>query len=217
MNDAGIRLAAARPARSAAGDDEGPIPLHRPDLGVAEEAAAARVLRSGWVSQGPETEAFEREFAAYVGAPHAVAVSSGTAALELALAALGIGGGGEVVTVSHSFVATANAIRNAGASAVFVDIDRATFNLDPALIAAALSPSTRAILAVHQLGMPCDLGAIVSVARAHGIALVEDAACATGSAILRQGRWERIGSTAGCYSFRRETTGSTRMARKAGR
>lgn len=162
------------------------------------------MLRSGWVSQGPETETFEREFAAFTGAAHAVAVSSGTAALELALQALGIGPGDEVLTVSHSFVATANAIRNAGARPVFVDIEPATFNLDPARLDAALSPATRAILAVHQLGMPCDLAAIAPIARARGLALIEDAACAAGSEILWQGRWERIGRPHGdlaCFSF----------------
>jgi perosamine synthetase len=189
-----------------------PIPLHRPDLGAAEEAAAARVLRSGWVSAGPEAEAFEREFADFVGAApaavsHAVAVSSGTAALELALQALGIGAGDEVVTVSHSFVATANAIRNVGARPVFVDIEPATFNLDPARIEPALSPATRAILAVHQLGLPCDLAAIAEIAERRGLALIEDAACAAGSEILRRERWERIGHAQGdhprlaCFSF----------------
>ncbi len=204
MNIGGIRAATPPLARSAAGADEAPIPLHRPDLGAAEEAAAARVLRSGWVSQGPETEAFERTFAAFTGAAHAVAVSSGTAALELALQALGIGSGDEVVTVSHSFVATANAIRNAGARPVFVDIQPATFNLDPARLEASLAPATRAILAVHQLGMPCDLAAIAPIARARGIALIEDAACAAGSEILWNGQWECIGRPHGdiaCFSF----------------
>jgi dTDP-4-amino-4,6-dideoxygalactose transaminase len=204
VNDAGIRRAAVHSTRPVADAEQAPIPLHRPDLGAAEEAAAARVLRSGWVSQGPEAEAFEREFAAFTGAAHAVAVSSGTAGLELALQALGIGAGDDVVTVSHSFVATANAIRNAGARPVFVDIERATFNLDPARIEAALSPNTRAILAVHQLGMPCDLAAIAAIARARGLALIEDAACAAGSEVLWEGRWERIGRPHGdiaCFSF----------------
>lgn len=203
MNDAGLRRAVVRAARPGAAA-EAPIPLHRPDLGAAEEAAATRVLRSGWVSQGPETEAFEREFAAFTGAAHAVAVSSGTAALELALQALGIGPGDEVVTVSHTFVATANAIRNVGARPVFIDIERATLNLDHARIEAALSPATRAILAVHQLGMPCDLAAIAAIARVRGLALIEDAACAAGSEKFWNGRWEHIGLPHGdlaCFSF----------------
>ena len=108
------------------------------------------------------------------------------------------------ITVSHSFIATANAIRYCGATPVFVDIEPDTFNIDPALIEAAITPRTRAILCVHQMGMPCDLAAILAVARAHGAAGVEDAACAIGSEILWDGRWERIGRPHGdiaCFSF----------------
>src|SRR5262249_4169485 len=144
-------------------------------------AAAARAIRSGWVTQGPEVAAFEREFAAFVGAPHACAVSSCTAALHVALLAVGVQPGDEVVTVSHSFIATANAIRYCGARPVFVDIDRRTLNIDPALVDRAIGPRTRAILAVHQVGLPCDLAAILDVARRRGVCVVEDAACAVGS------------------------------------
>src|SRR5512136_377917 len=133
------------------------IPIVRPELGEAEAQAVAEVVRSRWVAQGPEVAAFERELADAVGAPHAVAVANCTAALELVLRALGVGPGDDVVTVSHSFIATANSIVAVGARPVFVDIDRATFGMDPALLEAALTPKTRAILCVHQLGFPCAL------------------------------------------------------------
>lgn len=180
------------------------IPIARPFVGEEEVAAAARCLRSGWLTQGPEVAAFEREFAAAVGARHACAVSSCTTALHLALLALGIGTGDEVLTVSHSFIATANAIRYCGATPVFVDIDPRTLNLDPDLIERAITRRTRAVLCVHQLGMPCDLHAIVRIARARGLFVVEDAACAIGSEILNDGTWERIGRPHGdvaCFSF----------------
>ena len=136
------------------------IPVARPWMDEREAEAARRAILSGWVTQGPEVAAFEREFAQAVGAPHACAVSSCTTALHLALLALGVGAGDEVVTVSHSFIATANAIRYCGAMPVFVDIEPATFNIDPALVEAAIGPRTKAILAVHQLGMPCDLASL---------------------------------------------------------
>jgi perosamine synthetase len=179
-------------------------PLHRPQLGEEEIAAVTRVIRSGWIAQGAETETFESEFAAFVGAPHAVAVSNGTAALALALAALDVGAGGEVVTVSHSFIATANAVAAVGATPVFVDVDPDTLNIDAAKIEAALGPATRAILVVHQLGMPCDLPAILAIAQRHDIPVVEDAACAIGSEVQIGEAWERIGKPHGrlaCFSF----------------
>ena len=180
------------------------IPITAPWLGDDEMTAVARPLTSGWLTQGPEVAAFEREFAAYVGAPHACAVSNCTTALHLALLAVGVSPGDEVITVSHSFIATANAIRYCGATPVFVDIDPATFNIDASLIKQAITDRTRAILCVHQLGMPCDMPAIVAIARRHGLKVIEDAACAIGSAIKVGDRWEPIGKPHGdvaCFSF----------------
>ena len=180
------------------------IPVAKPLMGDSEVEAAARAIRSGWVTQGPEVAGFEREFAAYVGAPHACAVSSATTALHLALLSVGVSPGDEVVTVSHSYIATGNAIRYCGALPVFIDIRPDTFNMDPARLENALSPRSRAILTVHQAGMPSDLEAIVSIARRRGVALVEDAACAAGSEILWDGEWQRIGRPHGevaCFSF----------------
>jgi len=180
------------------------IPVAKPLLGDAEVEAAARVIRSGWVTQGPEVAAFERELAAFVGAPHACAVSSATTALHLALLAVGVRPGDEVVTVSHSYVATANVVRYCGALPVFVDVRPDTFVMDPERVEAALSPRTRAILAVHQIGMPCDLEALLAIAHRRGLALVEDAACAIGSEVRWRGEWQRVGRPHGdvaCFSF----------------
>jgi perosamine synthetase len=180
------------------------IPIAMPLLENAEAEAAHQAVLSGWVSQGPQVAAFEREFAATVGAPHACAVSNCTTALHLALLAVGVGAGDEVITASHSFIATANAIRYCSATPVFVDIDPTTYNLDPQCVAEAVTERTRAILAIHQMGMPCDLHALMAVANRHDIALVEDAACAAGSQIRIDGQWERIGRPCGqiaCFSF----------------
>ncbi len=185
------------------------IPVARPHLGAEEVSAAGRAILSGWVTQGPEVAAFEHEFAAFIDAPHACAVSSGTTALHLALLAVGVRSGDEVITVSHSYIATANSVRYCGAVPVFVDIDPATFNMDPQKIEAAISGRTRAILCVHQMGMPCDLKAILKIARQHRLPVVEDAACAIGSEVLWQNhpgqdQWEKIGKPHGdvaCFSF----------------
>ncbi|MBB4382498.1 dTDP-4-amino-4,6-dideoxygalactose transaminase [Bradyrhizobium sp. SBR1B] len=165
------------------------IPIALPLLGEGEANAAREAVLSGWVSRGPQVAVLEREFAAVVGAPHACAVSNCTTALHLALMTVNVGPGDEVITTSHSFIATANSIRCCGATPVLVDIDPETYNIDPACAAEAITPRTRAILAV-QMGMPCDLRALVSLAKRHGILLIQDSACAAGSQIHIDGRWD---------------------------
>ncbi len=180
------------------------IPIAKPWMGEAEAEAASRAIMSGWVTQGPEVAAFEREFAEYVGAQHACAVSNCTTALHLALLAVGVQPDDEVITVSHSYIATANSIRYCGAVPVFVDIDPQSYNINPTLIADAITDRTRAILVVHQIGMPCDLQAILAIARQHNLPVIEDAACAIGSEILWDNEWQKIGKPHGdiaCFSF----------------
>ena len=180
------------------------IPIAMPLLDKDEADAAREVVLSGWVSQGLQVAAFEREFSALVGAPHASAVCNCTVALHLALLTLDIAPGDEVITASHSFIATANCIRYCGANPVFVDIDPDTYNIDPARAAEAITSRTRAILAVHQMGMPCDLTALNNLAKRHDLTLIEDAACAAGSQIRVGEEWNWIGKPHGhiaCFSF----------------
>jgi perosamine synthetase len=158
-----------------------PIPLARPVLGEAEERAVIEVLRSGQLSLGPRVGEFERRFAARVGAPLASAVSSGTAGLHLALRAIGVEAGDEVITSPFSFVASANAVLYEGARPVFADIDPVTLNLDPRAAEAAITERTKAILPVHIFGYPADMPAFERSAEKHGLAIVEDACEALGA------------------------------------
>lgn len=180
------------------------IPIAKPWTGEQEAQAARRAILSGWVTQGPEVAAFEGEFADFVGAKYACAVSNCTTALHLAMLAVGVRQGDEVITVSHSFIATANSIRYCGAIPVFVDIEPATFNINPDLLERVISERTRAILCVHQIGMPCNLSEIVKIGCKHNLPIIEDAACAIGSEIIWADKWEKIGKPHGdiaCFSF----------------
>ena len=175
------------------------IPITKPWLPEGTMDQLAGPVDSGWLVQGPKTTELENRVAALAGCAHGVAVSSGTTALFAALAALGVGPGDEVVTSPYSFPATANVIVHLGAKPVFVDIDLETYNLDPELIEAALTPRTKAIMPVHQVGLPADMDRINDIARAHGLVVVEDAACALGSTY--KGRPIGPGSDGACFSF----------------
>lgn len=157
------------------------VPFAKPTLRGDEGQAVAEVIASGWVSQGPKVAAFERAFADRVGAAEAVAVSNCTTALHLALHAVGVGPGDEVIVPSLSFIATANAVWECGATPVFADIDPKTYNLDPEAAAGAITARTKAIMPVHQVGLPADMDAFFALADEHGLAIVEDAACAVGA------------------------------------
>ena len=174
------------------------IPLTRPDFGDAEANAVADVLKSGWVVQGPRVAEFESRVASYIGAAHAVATTSCTTSLHLALLASGIGPGDEVICPSSTFIATANAVLHAGATPVFADVEADTWNIDPADVARRFTKKTKAVLAVHQVGLPADIDRLRAVLPG-GVTLLEDAACAIGS--LYKGR--PIGSHGNvvCFSF----------------
>lgn len=181
------------------GTEPAAIPVMRPWLGPEEAAAAAAVVASGWVAQGPRVAEFEAAFAARVGAAEGVAVSSCTTALHLALVLLGVGPGDEVVVPSLSFIATANVVRHAGARPVFADVDLPTGNLTADTVQAVLTPRTRAVLLVHQGGVPADVAAVRAVCDPHGVAVVEDAACAAGATY--RGRPVGAGATLAAWSF----------------
>ena len=153
------------------------LPFARPDIGEEEIAEVLDSLRSGWLTTGPKTKRFEQDFAAFIGNNvEAVAVNSATAGLHLALEAIGIGPGDEVITTPYTFTATAEVIRYLGADPIFVDIDPETFNLDPAGIESAVTARTRAIIPVHFAGLACDMDAILAIARRHDLRVIEDAA-----------------------------------------
>lgn len=156
------------------------IPFHRPSIGQEEIDEVTAALRSGWLTTGPRTAQFERDFSDYVTAPHAMAVNSCTGALHLALAALGLGPGDEVITTPLTFCATVNVILHVGATPVLADIGP-DGNLDPLSVAASITPRTRAVIPVHLAGLPVDLAAFWSLARRHGLKIVEDCAHAVGA------------------------------------
>ncbi|HVC43384.1 MAG TPA: DegT/DnrJ/EryC1/StrS aminotransferase family protein [Candidatus Binataceae bacterium] len=184
------------------------VPFHRPSIGLDEEREVLEALRSGWITTGPKAKQFEQDFAAYVGARHALAVAHCTGALHLALFALGIGPGDEVITTPFTFTATAEVMGYLGARPVFVDIEPDTFNIDPEKIEAALASGdhrrVRALMPVHFAGQACDMDRIGAIARRHDLRIVEDAAHAVGSARVLDGRgMTRIGTIGdlSCFSF----------------
>ncbi len=157
------------------------IPLSHPDIGESEIAAVVEVLRSSRLSLGPKLDELEQAMASYLGTAHAIGVSSGTAGLHLALIALGINAGDEVILPSFTFVAAANAVLYQRATPVFVDIHPQSLNLDPAQVEKAITPKTRAILAVHTFGQPADMTALLQLAKLHNLRVIEDACEALGS------------------------------------
>ena len=176
------------------------VPLSDIDFGPEEEEAVQQVVKSRWLTMGAVTQAFEREFAAYVGARHAIAVTNATAALHLACVASGLGPGDEAILPSLTFVATANAVRYTGAIPVFADIGGENdLNISVQEIEECITPKTRAIIVVHYGGYACDMPEILALAREHGLIVIEDAAHAVGSRLNGRtlGTWGQIG----CYSF----------------
>ena len=170
-----------------------------PSIGAEERRELLACVDSGWLGSGPRVARFEREFRAYVDVPETVAVSSCTAALHLALRALRLEPGSEVITTAMTFCATANAIVHAGLTPVFVDCERDTMNIDPAALAARIGPRTGALLPVHFAGRPCDMGRIMDLARERGVRVVEDCAHAIEATV--DGRHCGTFGDFGCFSF----------------
>ncbi len=175
------------------------IPIAKPYLTKKEAKAAYDTILTGWITQGPRVAEFEQKFAAYTGARYAVAVSNCTTALHLAMIVSGVGPGDEVICPSMSYIATANAIKYTGASPMFAEINPANYNLDINDTAKKINPKTKAILLVHQIGMPADIDAFKELAEKHNLKLIEDAACAAGSSY----KGAKIGSHSDlvCFSF----------------
>jgi dTDP-4-amino-4,6-dideoxygalactose transaminase len=173
------------------------IAIAKPYTSHEEAQAAYDTILTGWITQGPRVAEFEQKFAAYTGAAHAVAVSNCTTALHLAMIVSGIGPGDEVICPSMSYIATANAIKYTGATPVFAEVDPVTYNIDPADAEKRITTRTKAILIVHQIGMPADIDAFTALGQKHGIRIIEDAACAAGSAY----KGKKIGSHSDLVCF----------------
>lgn len=174
------------------------IPIAKPQIGEEEKQAVLEVLESGMLAQGPQVHAFEEAFAKMCGVRYAIATSSGTTALHIALLAHGIGPGDEVITSPFTFIASANCILYVGARPVFVDIDPLTFNLNPAQVESAITPRTKAIIPVHLYGLPCDMEPIMAIAEQYGLAVIEDACQAHGA----EYKGRKVGSFGtGTFSF----------------
>jgi perosamine synthetase len=175
------------------------IPLMSPNITESDIDAVVKVLRSGMLVQGEQLAALEKEVGEYLGIEHVVAVSNGTATLHLALLALGIGPGDEVIVPAFSYIATANVVEIVGATCVFVDVERDTFNIDVSKIEAAITPATKAIIPVHEFGLACDISKIIQIANAHGLHVIEDAACALGA--TENGKFAGTFGTVGSFSL----------------
>jgi perosamine synthetase len=175
------------------------IPVTKPFLDEKEEAAVKEVIKSGWLSMGPKVAEFEKHVASYVSAKQGIAVSNCTTALHLCLELLGIGAGDEVIVPSLSFIATANSVMYTKAKPVFADVDAKTYNIDPSKIERLITKKTKAIMPVHQIGLPADMDYITEIANKHDVQIIEDAACGMGS----EYKSRKIGgiSKLTCFSF----------------